>query len=188
MLTQDVDCGQIHEWYVDLSYTQCWQRMQIVASGYIQKSYFAHVNYVDQGCRLWPYPRKLCCPMLTHYVDRICWHRMQLVATSKAGMVEDKGWCWDNKMRLEVARRPDFAAVPTINYYQDPTPYLYILYRSRKDSLQCHYHPDNVRVSAYFCCRNTTENQNLKVNIMLTICLEKEDSLKFAQVLWTNWQ
>ena len=107
-------------------------------------------GYVDTVCRLWPYPRKICCPMLPHYVDRLCWHRMQLVATSKAGRMEDKGWCRDNKMRLEVARRPDFAAVPTINYYQDPTPYLYILYRSRKDSLQCHYHPDNVCVSAYF--------------------------------------
>ena len=43
---------------------------------------------VDTGCRLWPHLRKLCCPMLPHYVDRLCWHRMQLVATSKAG----RGW------------------------------------------------------------------------------------------------
>ena len=79
---------------------------------------------VDTGCRLWPHLR------------RGGWR-----IKAGAGIIK-WGWRWRWGLTLPQCQ-------PSI-IIKIPTPYLYILYRSRKDSLQCHYHPDNVRVSAYF--------------------------------------
>ena len=185
--------------------------LTVDSCGHIQGSYVAPCYHIMLTRGHWLYPRKLCCPMLTHYVDRLCWHRLQLVATSKevklccpmlphyvdmicwqrmqlvaiskAGWKEDKGWCWDNKMRLEVARSLTLPQCqPSIIIKIRPRTFISCIAAEK-----IHYNVIIIQIMCAslptFCCRNTTENLKVNVDWHKPGCMHA----MLAQLLWTNW-
>ena len=124
--------------------------------GHIQGSYVApcyHImltGYVDTGCSLWPHLR------------RGGWR-----IKAGAGIIK-WGWRWRGGLTLPQCQ-------PSIIIKIRPRTFISCIAAEK-----IHYNVIIIQIMCAslptFCCRNTTENQNLKVNIMLTICLEKEDT------------
>ena len=105
---------------------------------------------VDTGCRLWPHLR------------RGGWR-----IKAGAGIIK-WGWRWRGGLTLPQCQ-------PSIIIKIRPRTFISCIAAEK-----IHYNVIIIQIMCAslptFCCRNTTENQNLKVNIMLTICLEKEDT------------
>ena len=108
-------------------------------------------GYVDTGCSLWPHLR------------RGGWR-----IKAGAGIIK-WGWRWRGGLTLPQCQ-------PSIIIKIRPRTFISCIAAEK-----IHYNVIIIQIMCAslptFCCRNTTENQNLKVNIMLTdICLEKEDT------------
>ena len=123
--------------------------------------------------------------MFPHYVDRLCWHRMQLVATSKAGRggrrikagagIIKWGWRWRGGLTLPQCQ-------PSIIIKIRPRTFISCIAAEK-----IHYNVIIIQIMCAslptFCCRNTNENLKVNVDWHKPGCMHA----MLAQLLWTNW-
>ena len=122
--------------------------------GHIKENYVVpcyHImltGYVDTGCSLWPHPR------------RGGWR-----IKAGAGIIK-WGWRWRGGLTLPQCQ-------PSIIIKIRPRTFISCIAAEK-----IHYNVIIIQIMCAslptFCCRNTTEKQNLKVNMLTDLCLEKE--------------